>query len=263
MNGENQPQQTNPFDAYMQHADAQLEAERLRRQQVENQFQKDSAFQQPDIKTIVEYQLDTNRLLDKAFHLLSGHVLKKDIDGNDVWQDPTDDRLKILSPYGVERIMNLLSLYITPEVITSMFDLDTINREVKDFGIELADLISNRYELFFHFPQPEELYEKLSPLVRERDPSITDEELYLRCVEWSSDELQMKLANYPIIVMSLLAIVHANYRRALNGETLKSLRTMTHISQTIGGTALPQMPMPQAQSKQFSLFKPSTWGKNS
>lgn len=241
------------MDRFSRQANEAIESERLRRQQIENQYTKDSAFPQADAKNIIEYQLDSNRLLDKAFHLLSGHVLKKGEDGNDLWDEPKDDRLKIFSTYGVERIMNLLSFYVTPEIVLSVFDLDTINREVCEFGIELADLIANKYELFFHYPQPEELFDRLKGI----ETDFSDEELYYKCVEWSGDELKMKLANYPVICQSIISLVHANYRRALMGETLKSLRTFTHVSQNLGEASQ----IPTFQPPKSSVWRPSTWGK--
>lgn len=244
---------------YIEKMNQALESEQLRRQQVENQYTKDSAFPNIDAKNIIEYQLDSNRLLDKAFHLLSGHVIIKNEKNEEVWADPKDDRLKIFSKYGVERIMNLLSFYITPEIVTSIFDEETIKREVLDFGTELSDLIANRYELFFYYPSPEELFERLLPIAKEEEIDISEQELYYKCVEWSNDELRLRLANYPIIVTSLIALVHGNYRRALKGETLKSLRTIIHVSQNMGV----QQSQPMDNQNKFKLLRPSTWGKSS
>ena len=150
-------------------------------------------------------------------------------------------------------LLNSFSVYVKSG--SRINKIHTINREVRDFGIEIADLIANRAEIFFHYPTPEYLYDKVKGYVINE---VSQEELYYKCVEWSNDELRMKIANYPVIVMSLLALVHANYRRALNGETLKSLRTITHISQnqTLG----PQLPQANQERRGIlgGLFKPKT-----
>lgn len=235
---------------YLESLNTAVETERLRREKVENTFLRDSGFNSPDVENIVKFQLDSERLLNKCYHILSGHKIIKDSDGNEVWQDPEDDRLKIFSKFGVDRIMQLLQMHITPEVTLSIFDMETINREVRKFAIELTDLISNKYEFFFHYPSPEELYENILP---HKPIDITDLELYQKCIEWSNDELRMKLANYPVIVNSLTSLVFANYSRALKGETLKSLRTITHISQSINSSL-----DPMTQQKKRGIFP---WSK--
>lgn len=241
---------------YQEQAETQLQNEQLKRMGLENQNMQMSAFAPQKEDNIVQYQLDIREHLDRVYHLLSGHELTLDADGNESWNEPKDDRLIIFSQYGVKQIMNIIQFYINRNTLLSVYDNDTIVRKVHDFGIEISDLIFNRYEAFFFFPTPEELYERYKPLIKERSLSITEEELYWKCVKWSNEELQSKLRHFPVIILELVDSVHSTFNRALKGETLKSLRTMTHISQNLNG---PQG-QPQGQNQHFSFFKPSTWG---
>jgi hypothetical protein len=215
----------------------QVEQEQLRRIDAENKISQMSGFNSGKEPNIIEYQLDVSPTLDRIYHLLSGHIVIKDIKG-ERWEEPKDDRLKILSDYGVKQIMNLLSFYINPNTLLSNFDEDQIYWKTRDFGIELADLIFNRYEDFFFYPSPEELYETYYPIVKSKQFNINDQELYFKCVQWSRDELQMKFRHYPILVQVLVDTVHATLLRALNGEERESLRKQYNIHQNLNGPQL-------------------------
>lgn len=228
---------------YIEASEKALEEERLRRVGAENRYNQASGFDANRERDALEIQLNLDKEIDKIYHLLSGHVLRT-VNGSRFWDEPDDDRMKILSEYGVKQIMNLISLYITPNTILSVYDEDTIKWKTKDFGIELNYLLYNRYEMFFHYPSPEELFELYKPIARRQGMDITDEKLYYKCVDWSEEELAGKYRHYPIICLAIIDFVHSAFLRALNGATLRSLRSMTHISQTL--TQQPQLqPQPQ------------------
>jgi hypothetical protein len=124
-----------------------------------------------------------------------------------------------------------------------------INQKMLNFGIELSDLIMNKYELFFKFPSPEELYDKHLPLLSQSSLDITDDELYWKCVAWSQQELKNKIAHFPLMHLSICDAVHATLLKALRGETMKSLRTMGHIHQNMG-----QAPLTPLQPQRRGLF---------
>lgn len=230
----------------------QLESEQIRRNSIENQFSQTSDFLPKIDQNLIEYQLDLKEELDRIHHLLSGHVIKKDADGNEYWDEPDDDRLKIFSEYGVKRLMNIIQFYINRNTLLSNYDDETIKWKVRDFGIELADLIFVQYEHFFYYPTPEDLFEKYVDIMHKTNVNISDYELYMKCVQWSKEELQYRVRHYPMIVLSLVDSVHTTYLRALNGEERDSLRKNWHIHENNTQQINP------IQNK-FSLLKPSTW----
>lgn len=242
---------------YMEMMAQELDQERLRRMQMENQVGQVSAFSPEKEPNLVEYQLDLKEELDRIYHLLSGHFLTVNAEGSEVWIEPDDDRLKIFSEYGVKQIMNIISFYVNRNTLMSFYDSETITWKMRDFGVELSDLIYNRYESFFHYPSPEELFEKYKPVVQRNQLEISDEELYQKCIVWSREELQSKLRHYPMVILALIDTVHSTYLRALHGKERQSLRERLNISQSTNhmGELQPQGPV----AKKTNIFNPKTW----
>lgn len=199
----------------------------------ETQISQMSSFQSGKEPNIVEYQLDVSPTLNRVYHLLSGHIPMKKPNGEEYWEEPTDDRLKILSDYGVKQIMNHLAFIINPNTLLSNFTDEQIEEAVRNYSIELADLIHNRYEHFFYYPSPEELYEKCLPIIQEEGMKMSEEALYKKCVQWSEEELKMKFRHYPMIITLLEQTVHATLLRALKGEERESLRKQLNIHQSL------------------------------
>jgi len=234
----------------------ELDTERIKRMSIENDYNRDSQMNNPDARNIIEFQLNLQDELDRIYHLLKGDIMVRDDDGNERWTEPDDDRLKILSDYGVKQLMNIIYFYINKNTLLSNYNEEIIFWKVRDFGMELADLVFNRYEAFFSYPTAEELYNIYKPIAEEQGLNFTDDQLYNKCVQWSKEELQSKLRHYPIIIQSLVDSVHSTYLRALGGEERESLRRNTNIHATYDNSQ-PQ----QYQQSKFGMFKPSTWTK--
>lgn len=238
----------------LQLAQKEVEQERIRRMEIENRFNSHADNLEGNRnQNVMEFQLDLKEELDRIYHLLRGDVLDVDEEGNTVWKEPKDDRLKILSDYGVKQLMNIIHFYINKNTLLSNYEEETIFWKVRDFGIELSDLLFNRYEAFFYYPTPEELYEKLYNYSKQM--GIPEDELYTKCIQWSKEELQSKLRHYPIIVMALVDSIHSTYLRALNGEERESLRKQMSIIQSLNNNEA----TPSQQSK-FSL-NPLKWAR--
>lgn len=234
----------------------EMEQERTKRLAYENETGMSSSFSPAKEQNLAESQLDLKEELDRIFHLLSGHVITIDENGSEKWIEPLDDRLKIFSDYGVKQIMNIISFYVNKNTLMSFYDEETIRWKMRDFGIELADLIYNRYEAFFHYPTPEDLYEKYLPVIQKGIVKLTEDELYSKCVQWSKEELQSKLRHYPMMVLALVDTVHSTYLRALHGKERTSLRERLNISQSanIMTDNFPTQPQNKTQ-----WYKPTTW----
>lgn len=247
---------------------SELDQERIRRMNVENDFNSQQGFSEGKNSNIIEFQLDLKEELDRIYHLLKGDIITTDGDGNEKWISPDDDRLIILSDYGVKQIMNILSFYINKNTLLSNYDEETIFWKVRDFGIEISDLVYWKYEDFFYYPSVEKLMSLCIKLIRKNPElyyeflikydnglmQIDELVLYKYCSRWSALELQKKLRHYPIIILSLVDSVHSTYLRALNGEERESLRKdmkILHTDRDYG--------MGNQKVSKFSMLKPSTW----
>lgn len=245
----------------------ELDSERIRRMSIENDFNQHGMGEQRNVN-IVEFQLDLREELDRIHHLLKGDIVSIDNEGNEKWESPTDDRLIILSDYGVKQIMNIIYFYINKNTLLSNYDEETIYWKVRDFGIELSDLIFNKYEDFFYYPSVEILMAQSKNIIRNNPKEFTEfltvsgngeyiideSTLYKYCMRWSMWELQSKIRHYPILVLSLVDSVHSTYLRALNGEERESLRKQMSIIQSLNTN-----PMLDGKQSKFSMIKPSTW----
>jgi len=171
-------------------------------------------------ENLVQWQLDMKEELERIEHMLKGHILQTQKNGDVVYVDPPNAKYKPFNDYGVQLIMNVISFYLNRNTILSNYDEEMINIKMHDLGDEIADLIFMKYE----------------------EMGMDDEE-------------KQKL--YPMIVRQLVDTIHSAYLRAMNGGERDSLRTARHVvqNQPIGGS----VGYPSAKKK-FSIVNPGTWG---
>jgi hypothetical protein len=240
-------------ESYMIALQESLKQQELKTLQTENRLSENNSMRNDDKPNVIQYQLDLKEELERIQHLLSGHIIKYKDGGGSYWAEPEDDRLKILSDYGVKQLMNILAFYLSKNTLLSNYDEETIWWKVKDFGTEVTDLVFSRYEHFFYYPSPEELFEKYR--MNAIQLGLTENELYFKCVQWSREELQSKFRHFPMIILSLIDTVHSTFLRALNGEERESLRRQVNIHESLNNNSM----FNNGGQAKFSLIKPSTW----
>jgi len=208
--------------AYMQNLENEAQLLKMDNSKLQKAYGESSMFSSQEHGNLVEYQLDLKEEMERIDHLLRGHVIKRDDEGNENWVEPADTKFKPFNDYGVQLIMNVIQFYMNRNTILSNYDLVTINIKMKDLGDELADLIYMKYE------------------------------------EMGMDTHEKKKL-FSIIVRQLVDTIHSAYLRALNGGERESLRTARHVSQSINPMGAP---MNQAQQKGggFKWHRPGTWG---
>jgi len=225
---------------YLELMQKELEEEKLRRLDYQNQLSKASSFSSQNEQGLVQYQLDLGKDMDRIFHILSGDFIGVASDRSEVWMPSKDDRDRILSEYGVSQLMNIISFYINKNTLLSYYDdMDLITLKVHNFGIELIDLLFNKYEKFFYYPSPEQLYYKYLPYIK--FTSINEDELYNECIKWSREELQEKYKHYQMIILLLTDTLHTTLLRAYGGKERDSLRKQTQIHQSVQENQQPQL----------------------
>lgn len=236
---------------YIQLKEKELDQERISRMTLQNDTSRANSFPTADTRNLVEYQLDLKEDLNHLFHLLSGHEIGLDNTGNEGWIEPKDERMKILSEYGVKQIMNIVRFHINRNTLLSKYNIEEVNDKLKDFAETLVSLVFNRQELFFDYPTPEELFENTKSLAKEYGMKYDDLELYERCMEWSQEELDNKFAHFRMLCLCIIDAVENTYHRAVDGLERKSLRENTQISQMTNGSNYPNVELPRVKRGLF------------
>lgn len=209
---------------YFLQMEQELQQVKLENAQVKKEYGQISMFGAGDNDNLIKWQLDLNEDLERVDHLLRGHVLKHNKEGDLVWQDAPNDKLRPFNEFGVDMLMKIISFYLNRNTILSNYSEEMINWKIKDLGDEIADLIFMEYD----------------------------------SMGMNTHE---KKKQYPIIVRELIDTVHSAYLRALGGGERESLRTARHVSQSESPMMqMANQPMSISQSKR-SVFRPSTWMK--
>ncbi len=179
-----------------------------------------SNFDSSEDPTLIHYQLETDKILERIEHFLKGDQIKI-VDGETFYETPKDKKLINFNTYGVAEIMRIMAMYVTKETFLSNYEEERINEILADLGDALADFIYCNYEKM-------------------------------------GMDTKYKESKFILIVLNILHTVENCYRRALNGEEMKGLRLRAIVTQTnpisnqmMGGG----MPM----RKKWHPLRRSTW----
>lgn len=205
---------------YIRKLESTSENERFAR--LEGQKSQSSLFQTTQMDNLAQWQLELDNIIERIDHLLRGHEIGFDNNGRLIWKQSDDPKNKILTEYGVQEILKVLSMYLNRNTILSNYDEQTIKDKVYDVSMDLIDLIYMKYEHMFFF---------------------RDEE-----------ELRMKIRLYPIIVRQISDAIHSSYLRALGGEERSSLRKAMYISQNQNMNPTGQSSSMQPEKKWYNPF---------
>ncbi len=193
---------------------AQSETNNARIQQSATMFSEDAQ------ENIVKWQLDINEVLKRAERLLRGQVPKiVRTENGDELMYVEDKSIKIFNERGINRLMQLLSIFVSKEIILSNYKEEQINKMMTHFSDRLIN------------------------------------EVYMNAEEFGLTDMQ-KMKFIPLTIFEIIAIVDATYRRAKDGQEQLNLRTRAIVNQSeqLGN----QMKFPQIKKK-VKIYDPRTW----
>jgi len=224
-------------------------------------------------KNLAEAQLDCEETLAKINHLLKQDILKLDPETQTMeWFALPDQKKRVLTDEGVDKIMQVMQSYINKETLLSNFDEDTIKRRMLKFALALSALLFLKYELYFRSPSLEEcqtiLKERINDKVKKKmmakellmeefnekeERKLVVEELKPR-MEYElskirTEQIKLNLREFEMIFTQLEALVEATHNRAWKGEERGSLRRHFNISEVIGGSS-----QRSPEKKKWGLF---------
>lgn len=171
-----------------------------------------------DSENLIKWQFNVEQSLIRIERTLRKQVPKRDPKTGGIYYADCPQN-QLLNEYGINEIMNLLSTYVNKEIILSCYDDKQINRIMEQFGEEVIDFVYTNMEKF----------------------GLDTEE---------------KKKHYPIVVMNIINLVDATYRKSLNGLTLENLKTARVVNQT--EPLMKNMNYPSI-GKKFNILNPKTW----
>ena len=154
-----------------------------------------SSFNDAQDDTLIHYQLETDKILERIEHFLRGDQIKVQNDGSIYYAKPTDKKLINFNEYGVAELMRIVSMYVTKETFLSNYEEERIHEILADLGDALADFIYCNYEKM-------------------------------------GMDTKFKESKFTLIVLNLLHTVESCYRRALGGAEMQGLRQRAIVTQS-------------------------------
>ena len=219
-------QQQNEYDEAMM---ARAQAELLAAQQQSPQQTSYNAamFGSPNKQNIVEWELDFASELIDIERLLRCDILTKDKNGNEIWINNPDKSAVFLNKRGVDDVLRQIILLVNKNKVLSNYNVEEIRQRVHMIGHELRSFIYNNY------------------------------------MEYDIDN-EYKMNNFAPIVLAILDVIEAAFRRALNGETHKGLSEARFVQQNepiMPNNFAFNMMSQQPRKGLLSKLNPFSWNK--
>jgi hypothetical protein len=220
---------------------------------------------------LAESQLECEKLLKKARHMLRQDKKRYDENGKLIWKKIKMQK-RVLTNYGVENIMQDLEFYINKETLLSYYEESLIKQRLREFSLALNGKIYQKYELFFRTPSVEEAIGIIKKRIKEKvtiregihdilgvpfnkqeynEEVLKDMEKVMEkeIEEVRKQYLKKNLAEWESLFWKLVHLVETVHQRAYRGEERGSLRRHTSINEVIG-----KMPIQQQQGFFKKMF---------
>ena len=230
-------------------------------QLVQNQTQQLQYQMEEREKNLAEAQLDCEETLTKIYHLLKQDILKPNAEGILEWTAIEDNKKRVLTEEGVDKLMQIMNGYINKETLLSNFDDKMIARRMLKFCLALNALMFMKYEIYFRTPTLDECQDILQLRIddkikrirmnnelmeREFDEERVKEEVLNEIepqIEYEiqkikQEQTKLNIREFEMIFTQLEALVEATHNRAWKGEERGSLRRHFNISEVIGGKSV-------------------------
>jgi len=230
-------------------------------------------YLQEQEKGLVDVQLEVDTIKSDIYHLIRQDFLKTEKDGKTDWVELIDSKQRILSDWGVDRIMQVVHFYVNKNTLLSNFSEDQINRLMLRFVCELNDLVLLKYQILFKQSSFEECKQIILERIKDKKEmrmfsleilgkEVNEKKIndgFLKEIENSleremakvkEEQRKEKLRDYGLLMAQIETMVYATLNRAWKGEERGSIRRHTTISELIGGK--PQM------SQKGGIF---SWGR--
>lgn len=218
---------TQEQQAYIQELENKLiEVTQSGQQQIPNA----QMFNNGQKQNLVEWQLDFGEELGRIEHHLRCDIIVTDPSTKQrVWAKNPNSKFVVFNDQGVNDLVREITMFLNKNTVLSNYREDQIAERVRQFGHELRALIYNNYE------------------------------------EYGVDN-EYKQNNYPIMVITILAMIESAYRRSINGEERRDLNSARIVQQN-ESPMMGNNPMINGvginprRGKSSHWYAPWTWGR--
>ena len=238
-----------------------------------NQVQQQLLMQEQE-KGLAEEQLDVEEIIDRIYNLLHGREFKEVGENGKKWVDGKND-IKILSDWGIQRVMQIVRFHINKNTLLSNFREEQISRMMYDFTTELNDIVLLKYQQLFREPTFEECRELIENSLREKQKvkSFAQEILGLKpdqakikedllrelegrleyeIIKIKDRERKNRIKEYGMLLWEIEQAVYSTLYRALGGKERETLRRHAQFTEVRA--------LQPEQMKKGGMF---SWLKNS
>jgi len=241
-----------------------------------NQQQMQQQMFQEQERGLAEEQLDVEEIIDRIYNLLQGKEMK-DVGGVKEWVENTNNDMRILSEWGIQRVMQTVRFHINKNTLLSNFDDGQVNNLMYRFTTEMNDLVLLKYSMLFRemsFEECKEILErklenkeKLRHFAVELLGQVPDKKQIKKEVlgevegriekeiaKIKEDALKERIKEYGLLLWEIEQSVYSTLNRALGGKERETLRRHAQFTEV---RALTPEGMQKGKGGMFSWLKGS------
>lgn len=217
------------------------------------QAQQQLMFQEQE-RGLAEEQLDVEEIIDRIYNLLLGKELKDNGQGVKEWVVSKTTDMKILSDWGIQRVMQVVRFHINKNTLLSNFDEGQINNLMYRFTTEMNDLVLLKYEILFRETTVEECKEIVRKKLAEKqkigefafevlgqtaDKEMIEQKL-LNEIEGKiekeiekikREKLKERIKEYGLLLWEIEQSVYSTLNRAQGGKERETLRRHANFTE--------------------------------
>lgn len=210
-------------------------------------------FQEQE-RGLAEEQLDVEEILERICNLLQGNEYKDIGQGVKQWIENKDPKSKILSDWGVQRMMQIARFHINKNTLLSNFSEEQINRIMYDCTTEMNDLFLLKYKQLLREATFEECKKILDKKIENRKDVMvytleilgkkSDSEQIKKLIfmemegkierelkKIKDEELSERIKEYGIILWEVEQAIYSTFNRAYMGKERETLRRHASFSE--------------------------------
>jgi hypothetical protein len=219
-----------------------------------NMQNQNQALIQEQERGLAEEQLDVEGIIERIYNLLHGRELVRKGKKLFEWEECKDNDMKILSEWGIKRIMQVVRFHINKNTLLSNFDEAQINNLMYRFTTEMNDLVLLKYEKLFREMTIEECKSIIKNNLQEKQKigefayeilgQVPDKEkieqdlldelegrIEKEIEKIRKEKLKERIKEYGLLVWEIEQSVYSTLNRAQGGKERETLRRHANFTE--------------------------------